>query len=445
MLKKNLFSLIIPLLILIFRPFDIDLSQSIILASLTFTIIVWVTRSLNRTYMSIFLLAIFVVFGNTPLEKIFSFPLSENFFLILFSFLFSQGIANSNLGEKLLQPILYKYTKNIKGLLLSMVLFPLLLIFIIPQPFSRIIILALIYSEYFDKIEIKKDLKGILMFGIFAFTIIINILFKRGDIILAAGVLSLTNLSLSEFQWMKYMTLPGLAMVFTEVTLFYYVFKKDLKNYCQNVYIKEDILLDKRDWMNLAIIIFTTLMWATETIHHISGTIIVILGCILFYSVRILKKEDLKSMDIKLMIFLTAAFSIGSVMNASGVAQKIFASFTDFFPDTFSLKYVLLVMVSSISLHMILGSNVTSLSVVIPSLLALSSGIVRIEILMFIVLISIVSHFILPFHNVVLVVGEGKGYFTSKPVIKFGLYLTVLTFLAVFLFFLPYWNLMGLV
>lgn len=444
MLKKSLYSLIIPLLILVLRPLAMDTSQSIILASLVFTIITWINGNINRTSMSLFLLSVFLIFGNTPARRIFSFPLSENFFLILFSFLFSQGIANSSLADKLLQPILYKYTKNIKALLFSMVVFPILLIFIIPQPFSRIIILSLIYSQYFDKIQIEKNLKEILMFGVFAFSIILNILFKRGDIIISTGILSVSNVSLSEFQWMKYMTVPGFAMVFIEVILFYHVFKKDLKNYSQVLYPKEDNSLNKKDWINLCIIIFTALMWGTESIHNISGTLVVILGCILFFSLRVLKIEDLKSLDIRLMIFLTAAFSIGSVMNGSGIASKIFASFSNFFPHEFSLKYIFIIIISTMSLHMLLGSNVTTLSVIIPSLLAISSGIVKSEILMFLVLISIVTHHILPFHNVFLVIGEGKGYFNSRTMMKFGIFLTFLTIGSIFLIFVPYWTFVGL-
>lgn len=444
MFKKNLYAIIIPILILISRPFSIDFNQSIVLASLVFTITTWVIGHINRTYMSLFLLAIFMVFGNTSIDKIFSFPLSENFFLILFSFLFSQGISNTNLGEKLLQPLLYKYTKSLNALIISMVLFPLLLIFIIPQPFSRIIILSLIYYQYFNTIELEDNVKRVLMFGIFLFSFLVNTLFVRGDIVLNLGLMSISGIVLSETEWIKYMTLPGTMMVVSGAILFLIAFRKDLKDYSQSSNIPKSESLTRLDWKNISIILFTTIMWATESLHSISSTLIVILGCILFFFANTLEKKDLNSLNIGLMIFLTAAFSIGAVINGSGIAEKIFSSFTTLFLDTFSIKYVFIIITTTMGLHMILGSNVTTLSVVIPSLLIISSGIVKGEILIFIIFLSIVTHSILPFHNVVLIIGEGKGYFTSQIVMRFGLYLTVLTIGSIFLYFIPYWRFMGL-
>lgn len=161
-----------------------------------------------------------------------------------------------------------------------MVLFLLILIFIIPKPFSRIIILSLIYSQYFNTIEIKSDLKSILLFGIFVFSFLINILLVRGDIILTLGM-----------------------MVISGVALFYIAFRKDLRKYSQNSNIPSKEILTKTDWKNVSIIIFTTFMWSKESIHNISSTIIVILGCILFFFTNTLQKKVMKSLNISLMFF----------------------------------------------------------------------------------------------------------------------------------------------
>jgi len=42
-----------------------------------------------------------------------TFPRSENFLMIVLAFLFSQGIANSGLAERLLQPLLLRFAKTL--------------------------------------------------------------------------------------------------------------------------------------------------------------------------------------------------------------------------------------------------------------------------------------------------------------------------------------------
>ncbi|PKM69482.1 MAG: hypothetical protein CVU93_03290 [Firmicutes bacterium HGW-Firmicutes-18] len=96
-MKTTIAGIIIAGSITILRPFGMSIEQSVILAALLLTIVLWTTNIINKTYTSIFLLAVFIVFGRTPVKQIFSFPLSENFIMIVFSFIFSQGIAKDRL------------------------------------------------------------------------------------------------------------------------------------------------------------------------------------------------------------------------------------------------------------------------------------------------------------------------------------------------------------
>ena len=131
-----LLTLLPPLLILLLRPFGMDWLQGGILAALILTIFWWVSGVVERTLASSFLLLVFLLFSGAPVRSIFTFPLSENFLMIVFSFLFSQGISNSGLTGKLLQPLLGRFARTPLRLLLSMVLSAFVMIFIIPQPFS---------------------------------------------------------------------------------------------------------------------------------------------------------------------------------------------------------------------------------------------------------------------------------------------------------------------
>ena len=159
-------TLVLPALILLLRPLGFTLQQSVILAALVLTILWWVTGVVERTAASLFLLAAFLLCSGAPIQTVFSFPLSENFVLITVSFLFSQGISNSGLPGKLLQPLLAHFARSPGRMVLSLLLSAAAMMFLIPQPFSRIIILSLIYREYFARINLSEPLRTALLFGL---------------------------------------------------------------------------------------------------------------------------------------------------------------------------------------------------------------------------------------------------------------------------------------
>ena len=445
MLKKILFSLILPTLVLIFKPLGLSLDQSIVLATLIFTITNWTTRAIKSIYVSILLLIIFMIFGNTPFERIFSFLLSDSFILILFSFIFSQGISNSLLAEKLFYPLISKYVKNVYQLLIAILLSAFILIFVIPQPMSRVIMLSFIFNEYFNKIGIKGNLKEILMFSTMAFSTFLQSIFKRADLLLSTSALSLADISMTEGEWARYMTVPSILMVILGVSLFILVYRKDLREFDSSILSKEqsEISLDKKDKKNLLLIGLVVILWATEGIHHISGSIIVVIGTILMYFKGLVVKKDLKTVNITLLVFLTAVMSIGAVMKGSGIAEIVFGSFTGIFPKEFSAFYIFIVIITTMSLHMILGSNLTSMSVVIPGIMTITTGIVDPTILMFLVFVSLFSHYLLSVHSTIFAMGVGYGYFSSKTVTRFGLVTTPFVFISIYCFFIPWWKLIG--
>jgi len=131
-------------------------------------------------------------------------------------------------------------------------------------------------------------------------------------------------------------------------------------------------------------------------------------------------------------------------MTHSGIAQIIFSSLTRFFPETFSIWYMLVVICTCIGLHAVLGSSITTLSVVIPGLSLISSGIVQKEILLFTIFVSVCGHYFMPFHSVIIMIGEGKKYYSNSIVLKYGIALTLLIIISVLCIFLPWWMLVGI-
>ncbi|HHY13766.1 MAG TPA: hypothetical protein GX526_03890 [Thermoanaerobacterales bacterium] len=292
--------------------------------------------------------------------------------------------------------------------------------------------------------EIKA--KEVLMFWVFAISIFVNMSLVKGDIILNNAITMIAYQHISEVEWIKYMLVPTFIFCAIATVGFKFTFNNILKNYVRKGDIQPEKFesLSKEDKKHLALILAVVVLWATETIHGINGTIIVIIGTLIMYGIKLLGKQDIKSINIGLLIFLTAVFSIGAVMKESGIATIIFSNLIVLFPKTFSLKYVVIMAVVSIILHMILGSNITTMSVIIPGLMSISKGVANPTITMFTIFVSICAHFVLPYQHGVILIGEGSKYYTSKTTLKYAPVLTLLTILSILFVYLKWWKLMGL-
>ncbi|MBN2286294.1 MAG: anion permease [Tissierellales bacterium] len=444
-MRKTLKTLILPFFILLLRPFEMNCNQSFVMAALILTIIWWTTGIVNKLYSSVFLLIMFIIFGQTPILRIFNFPLSETFVMIVFSYIFSQGISNSKLAHRLLETYLYKYGSNFIKLMILILILQFLSIFVIPQAFSRIIILSIIIKEYFEGIRLDEKSQSVLMFWLYSSSIFINMTMIKGDLILNNALLNISNIEIAEFTWIKYMAVPTLIFYFIAALCFVLIFNKDLRIYneCDRKLTSAKKALTRKDQINIIIISFTVILWATESLHGQSGTLIVIIGSVLMFFNKLLKIEDLKCVDINLLVFLTAAFSIGKVMTYSGTSDLIFSNFVSAFPNAFDTLYIFMIIIVSMSLHMILGSNLTTLSVVLPGVLLISKGVVDPILIVFIVYIAVCAHYILPFHSVIILIGNGNKLFSSNTIIKFGPSLTVIVAFGILYIYRIWWMLIG--
>lgn len=441
---KVLLSLVLPLLLMIVKPINMTLEQSIVLGSLFLTIIWWGTGWVYKDIASIFLLTMFIIFGNTPIKSIFFFPLSSNFILVISSYLLSQGIVNSSVADNFSSFILSKYCYNSKRLVAMSFMLGVLLIFVIPQPFPRIILLASIYINFLKKTSVSEENKKVLIFSIFVASAITSLMFLNGDVIINYSALKFGGINLTYFEWAKYMAIPSLLTAAIILTSFILVFKNNLEDKF-DFEKEEKLFITKPGKKALKITALVIILWLTESMHGIPSANVALLGTVLMFITKIIKIKDLKVINVSLLIFLTAEFAIGKVLFTSGIAEKISGFLIKFFPSPESIMYIPFIVFLIMFFHMIMGSLVTAISVLIPTLITLTAGNLSAEFIVLITCVSVCFHFILPFHHVSIMIGYGNGYYENKHTIKMGLALTVITIFAILFIYIPWWKLSGLI
>ncbi len=437
-------TLIPPALILLLRPLDFSLQQSAVLAALVLSISWWATGAVERTVASAFLLAVFLLVSDAPLTTVLAFPLSENFVMIVVSFLFSQGIANSGLPGKVLQPLLARFAHSPARIILFLLTSSMAGVLVIPQPYSRIIVLSLIYRGYFDGMGLSKELSAALMCGLYYFSVLVNAVMIRGDMVLNGALISMAGQSVGEALWMGYMTVPTLVFILLSALLYRFLFRKVLATFpTGRPGPSAPVELTRLDRRNLLFLAGVVLIWATEDFHPVAGIAVALAATAMMFPLGMLSLGDWRSVNFKLLVFLTAAFAIGGTLRACGVADRLFSPFLPLFPPTFSSGYVAMVAVTAMSLHMVLGSNITTMSVLVPGLMSIGAGVAPPLPLMFTLCVVICGQFVLPLHHVILLLGEGNGSFTLKELLRLALPHTVLALVALFLIYLPWWRLIG--
>lgn len=446
--SKIALTTLIPVAMTYLHLMTLSTRQSLVLGLLIMVIIWWVTGIVNQTIASIVLLCGFLVVSDVSSTVIFTFPLSENFLLISISFLFSQGVMNSGLAERFLNPLLDRFADTVPKLLLCMIACSGVTALFVPQSISRTLIVTSLFLQYFQRLQISKRTSHVLLFGLFFTGIFAGLLFPRGDIVLNYSLMSISGIEISDLEWIYYMAVPTSLVLILACVLYMLVFRKELKEYhVERKQGEEVIALSTGEKKNLVIIVATVVLWALEPLHGIRGTCVVLIGTIFMFLTRLLKAKDMKAVDLKVLIFLTAAFSIGGVITNSGIASQLFGDLGKILPTEFSWKYALILLLCTMIMHMVLGSNVGTLAVAIPVLMTVSADNAQVPtlIVLFLVYVAISQHFILPFHHVTLAIGVGKGYFTAAQVIRFGIPLTVLVLMGAVFIYMNWWGLIGVI
>ena len=155
------------------------------------------------------------------------------------------------------------------------------------------------------------------MIGLFTFAILLDLCLLRGDLILNPSLVAMSGLALSEGSWILYMAVPTLIYLVLAILLFLVRFRKPLQEYHPApVSSGSAAPMTAREKGWLVLIAAVVVAWALEDLHGISGTVVVAVGTLLMFPLGLLRLPDLKEVNVPLLIFLTAAFSIGGSLKA---------------------------------------------------------------------------------------------------------------------------------
>jgi di/tricarboxylate transporter len=209
-----------------------------------------------------------------------------------------------------------------------------------------------------------------------------------------------------------------------------------------NLTIKEKRVLF---WITLAII-----LWMTDKVHGIDiGWVTIIIAVCMSLPLigEVLTPASWSGVPIHVLLFLTAAVAIGRIGGSSGMNAFIADAIL---PDTIPANPLVLaafITFVSIVIHMILGSCIAVMGIVIPAILIFTQPMGYSPLVPALLAYSAVAvHYILPFQhlNMLVGVGEQNGGYSQKETVKLGVPFIIVVFIMTVLFEMPWWKILGL-
>lgn len=449
----NLAFILLGIIIYLINPLDMESYQRIVLSVLIFVTSTWATNSINKSIGCIILLFSFVIFGNTKPITIISQVWGDTILLIMTTTLLSVGMMKTGVIDRYLRKMLLKNGDSILRLLIIPYILGIILVFLIPQAFARVIILGTIFNSIFvANNENEKRTKEVLIFNGFVAITMTYMLFNNGDIVLNQAAIRFqegvaNNLSFAH--WFKMMSIP--TLITSVVTLFVIKigFKEELS------YFNKDMIKTQEDEgkklslgvekITIITMLIIVIMWMTEPLHGMKPWIVTLFGVGIMYILKVLELKDLKNINLHFILFLVTVFTIGRGLGESGVTQGIFNSLQKILPQTGSLGYLMVLAIVVMVLHILIGSSVATMSVVLPIILPLAVDLgYRPEIVTLMTYTIVNIHFLLPYHHATVMIGTARDFYDEKYMLRFGLIMTPITFILLYSVFFKYWQLIGL-
>lgn len=417
------------------------------------TVVFWAFQIVQSGYASGLYLALLIIFKVAEPAVVFSPWLGSTMYLVIGAYLIASSVKSSGLGERIAYKFILKFVNSYKSIIISIFALTIMLSILIPHPWPRAFLIMSVMTVLIKSANISKEDSIKIGFTVFAAAVPSSMIFLTGDSTINFLAAQSSGMAVSWMQWFIYMGPPSIIASIITCALILILFKPSKEIKINKEEIKEKLYLlgpisgkEKRTmvWLGIAVA-----LWLTDSIHGIDiGWITLLIAMLMSFPAigEILDAKQWGEVPVHVLLFLTAAMTIGRVGGATGMNNWIAETVL---PSTIPSNPFLLaaiIAVISIGIHMILGSVIAVMGIAIPALLIFTESMsINPIVITLLVYSSIGMHYILPFHHLNILVGQGEenGMYGQKEVMRLGIPLTGVVFIIVFIEVI-YWKLIGL-
>ena len=423
--------------------------------ALTFmTVIFWGFQIAQPGYTSGLFLSLLVIFKVAPPANVFAPWSGPIMYLVIGAYLIAGAVKSSGLGERIAYKFILKFVDSYKSIIISIFALTFILSVLIPHPWPRAFLIMSVMAVVIKSGNIPREDAVKIGFTVFAASVPVSMIFLTGDSVINVLAVQATGKSIGWIDWFIYMGPPNIISSLLTCILVLFLFKPSKEVSINKDEIRAKLAamgdmsaLEKRAafWITIAIV-----LWISDSVHgiHLGWiTLFVAMAMAMPKVGGVLTPKDWGGVPIHVLIFLTAAMTIGGVGGLTGmntwIAKTILPS------EVPTNPYILATFIATVSvaIHMALGSVIAVMGIAIPALLLFTQPMGMDPVIpVFLVYTAIGIHYILPFQHLNMLVGLGEenGMYTQKEVMRLGIPLTVVVYITCVLIEVPYWQMIGL-
>jgi anion transporter len=436
-------------------PLDIPVDARRVLALSLVAIVWWLFKVIPNAYTSLLFVATLILTGAASPGAALALWSRPMIWLVISSFLLAAAVSKSGLARRLSLLLLSRYATTYPKMILIIYVLASLLSFLIPQAFPRALILMAVTRQVIAATQCSQRVKVSLGFAVFSSVTVTSMFILTGDAILNLTAVTFAIRDVSWLEWFVNMSVPALVASALMYGLHLLVFgtnhtlQVDQKQLASQYQALGRLNRDEAVtlfWVSSAIII-----WMLDSITGIDPAWIAVaaaVGLSLPLVGDVLNAEDItQGISWPVLLFFTGAFAIGTVSSESGLSSWLAQTLLPTEPPQNPFLFAALIVGGTMGVHMLIGSALATLSVTAPSVVsyAVSAGWDPLFPAL-LVYTGVSIHYLLPFHNVVILIGEGEtGGYSAAETLRFGLPMTVLTWVVVLAVEVPWWKLVGLI
>ncbi len=385
---------------------------------------------------------------------IFSSWTGSTIWLVIGAYLIAAAVRNSGLGERLSYAFILKFVRGWRSIILSIFVLTLILSILIPHPWPRAFLIMSVMAVVIRSAAIPQKDAAIIGFTVFAASVPVSLIFMTGDATINPLAASYGGEPVSFLRWLQVMGPPAALLSVLTLILILVLFKPSAP-----VTIDLDEVrsaraklgkMSRRETCTLVWIVVAVLLWITNGVTGLDiGWITLMIAMAMSMPVigEVLQPKDWGEVPVHVMVFLTAAMAIGRVGAVTGMNRWIAGTLM---PGSMPESPVLLglcISVLAVVIHMFMGSVIAVMGVTIPAFLtaAQGSGISSLAVIG-IVYLSVAGHYLLPFHHLNMLVGQGEenGMYSQIETIKMSGPLLVAVFITI-IAAVVWWSVLGLI
>ncbi len=451
-----LICLTVPLLFWL-MPLPLDAAPKQALAVTLFMVLAWITEPVDHAVTGLIGCFLFWVLGVAKFDVAFSGFANDTTWFLFGATLMGVMASKSGLAKRLAYAVMRRVGTTYPRLLLGLIITDFLLTLIVPSGIARIVIMAAVALGLVEALKLPIGSNG--GRGIF---LIITYTAALFDKMIIAGASSIAARGLIEkigevdVQWSEWFIafLPcHILTVLAAWRLTLWLFPPEkIELAGGQAYLQSELHklgpMSAAEFKTAALLGTATLLWVTDFLHHISsakiGLGVGLVGLLPF--VGLLKAEDLRKINLLPVFFVAAALSMAKVLAATKsldlITNAAFGWIAPLMTDNYMATIVLYW--SAFVYHIFLSSDIAMLGTSMPLLMTFAKTHSLSPVVLGMIWVFGSAGKIFVYQSAVLIVGYSFGYFTSRDLLRLGLLLTLVEFVAILLIVPFYWPALGI-